>query len=152
MADLKISELPAASTPLNAGDLIEIVQGGVNKKANKSDVGTAVSDATNSVKGIDFISPNGYAVTDTTGTVIQFDIPKTYGSVATPETGNITLNSTGLIKGMVQLCLHNNAAIAPTFGAEFFKIGGNYVTNQLNSIYFHAVSSARIEYTINQTS
>lgn len=40
MADLKISELPDATLPLNDADLMEVVQGGVNKKAPKS----AVSD------------------------------------------------------------------------------------------------------------
>lgn len=39
MADKKISELPAATEPLNDADLVEVVQGGVNKKAPKSAFG-----------------------------------------------------------------------------------------------------------------
>jgi hypothetical protein len=94
---------------------------------------------------------NGLEAVDTTGTVIQFNLPKVYGSIASPETGNFTLNATGLVKGMVQLCLHNSA-VAPTFATEFKKIGGTYLSSNLNSIYFHAISATRIEYTINQTS
>lgn len=93
--------------------------------------------------------PNGLEVADTTGTAIAFVIPQTYGSVATPETGNITLNATGLVKGMVQLCLHNNAS-EPTFGSEFKRMTGSYITGVLNSIYMHAVSTTRIEYSILQ--
>lgn len=40
MANKKISELPAATTPLDNADLFEVVQGGVNKKVAKSDVST----------------------------------------------------------------------------------------------------------------
>jgi hypothetical protein len=43
MADKKITELPDASLPLNDADLLEVVQGGVNKKAPKSAVGDSVS-------------------------------------------------------------------------------------------------------------
>jgi hypothetical protein len=92
---------------------------------------------------------NGRPVVDTTGTVIAFAVPQTYGSVASPETGNITLDATGLVLGMVQLLLHNHSSI-PTFGSEFKRIGGTYVTSVLNSIYFHAVSASRIEYTVSQ--
>ena len=232
MPNKKITELPVATTPTGP-ELVEIVQGGVNKQSTlqaiadlagdehfkgvfaseaalqaafpsaaagdyalvdtggstaqlfiwdntdsdwvASGVTTIVPDASETVKGIAELAtqaetttgtddlrivtplkargtyPSGLAAVDTTGTAIQFDVPKTYGSVATPETGNVTLNSTGLVKGMVQLLLHNNASVAPTFGSEFARIGGNYVTNVLNSIYFHAVSATRIEYTINQT-
>lgn len=54
MADKKISELPAATEPLNDADLVEIVQGGVNKKAPKSAFGgggtvTSVSGTTDRI-------------------------------------------------------------------------------------------------------
>lgn len=39
MANARISELPSATTPLAGTELIEIVQGGVNKKVPASDVG-----------------------------------------------------------------------------------------------------------------
>lgn len=41
MANKKISELPSATTPLDDADLFEVVQGGINKKVAKSDVGGA---------------------------------------------------------------------------------------------------------------
>lgn len=39
MANKKISELPAATEPLDDADLVEVVQGGINKKAPKSAFG-----------------------------------------------------------------------------------------------------------------
>lgn len=51
MADKKISELPAATEPLNDADLVEIVQGGVNKKAPKSAFGSSAA-ASESASGI----------------------------------------------------------------------------------------------------
>lgn len=51
MADLKISELPVATAPAGT-ELIEIVQGGVNKQTTVSSIGGAVSDASETVKGI----------------------------------------------------------------------------------------------------
>jgi hypothetical protein len=167
MANKKISELPSATTPLDNADLFEVVQGGINKKVAKSDVAsggtvTSVSGTTNRITSTGGATPvldidpaydattiNGRPVVDTTGTVIAFAVPQTYGSVASPETGNITLDATGLVLGMVQLLLHNHSSI-PTFGSEFKRIGGTYVTSVLNSIYFHAVSASRIEYTVSQ--
>lgn len=52
MANKKISELAAATLPLAGTELLEIVQGGVNKQVAKSDVGTAVPDADATTKGI----------------------------------------------------------------------------------------------------
>lgn len=51
MADLKISELPVATAPTGT-ELVEIVQGGVNKQTTVSTVGGAASDASETVKGI----------------------------------------------------------------------------------------------------
>lgn len=38
MADVKISQLPAATTPLTGAELVPVVQGGVNKQTTTSDV------------------------------------------------------------------------------------------------------------------
>lgn len=86
--------------------------------------------------------------TDSTGTAIAFDAPRTYG-ISAPETGNITLNSSGLVKGVTQLIIHNNSG-EPTFGAEFKIISGAYVTGEDNYIFCHAVSSSLILVTISQ--
>jgi hypothetical protein len=44
MANKKISELPSATEPLNDADLVEVVQGGINKKAPKSAFGGGKAD------------------------------------------------------------------------------------------------------------
>lgn len=51
MANKKITELPAATVPLNAGDILEIVQGGINKQVAKSDVATGGGGTVTSVTG-----------------------------------------------------------------------------------------------------
>ncbi|MCZ8353948.1 MAG: hypothetical protein O9340_04385 [Cyclobacteriaceae bacterium] len=83
-----------------------------------------------------------------TGVAIQFDQPRTYGRT-TPETGNITLNATGAQDGQVALIRHNSGT-APTFGSEFKRIGGSYVTGQLNFIFCTYVSPTEILYTVSQ--
>jgi hypothetical protein len=52
MADKKISELVSATTPLAGTEVVEIVQGGSNKKVAVSNFGSTVPDATPTVKGI----------------------------------------------------------------------------------------------------
>ena len=47
----KISELPAASTPLSGTELVEIVQGGVNKKVARSDLLPTSSTAWGGISG-----------------------------------------------------------------------------------------------------
>lgn len=93
--------------------------------------------------------PNGLAAVDATGTAISFAIPQIYGSPASPETTNITLVTTDLVRGMVQILYHDNGT-EPTYPAEFVKLGGEYSTTVLNIIYMHAISATRIEYTISQ--
>lgn len=213
MANKKITELPAATVPLNAGDILEIVQGGVNKQVAKSDVATGGGGTVTSVNGdagpvvvldatdvgadpagsastvntaltnhisdtsdahdasaISFApagvisatdtqaavvevsneTSNGREPLDVTGTAISFAVPQTYGSVATPETGNVTLVTTGLVKGCVQLLLHNHATTEPTWPTEFKRQGGVYIPAALNNIYMDPVSTTRINYWISQ--
>lgn len=173
----KISELPLATTPLAGTEEQEIVQGGVNKRVAVSEVGGnsgawgsitgTLSDQTdlNSALGLKaaLASPaltgtptvNGAGVAPglvpaaTTGTAVAFAVPQIYGTPASPQTGNITLTTTGLIVGVIQKMYHNNAT-APTFGAEFVKLSGNYVESTLNIIHFEAYSTSRIEYTVTQ--
>lgn len=47
MANARISELPAATVPLDGTELLEIVQGGINKRVAKSDVATGGSSDIN---------------------------------------------------------------------------------------------------------
>lgn len=48
MANKKISELTAATTPLGGTELVEIVQGGENRKVSASDLGVTLSKALSS--------------------------------------------------------------------------------------------------------
>lgn len=92
---------------------------------------------------------NGLAAVDTTGTAISFAVPQIYGSEGSPETGNITINTTGLVKGMTQVLIHNNGT-EPTYGSPIKIVGGAYVTGVINYIYLHALATTRILVTINQ--
>lgn len=68
MANVKITDLTAATTPLVGTEVLEIVQGGASKKATASDIGnsaTAVPYA--SLAGRAYISAN--STTDQTGSV-----------------------------------------------------------------------------------
>lgn len=49
--DAKISELPSATVPLDGTELMEVVQGGVNKKVAKSDVATSGGGTWGSITG-----------------------------------------------------------------------------------------------------
>lgn len=95
------------------------------------------------------LAPNGLAAVDTTGTAISFAIPQIYGSVASPETGNITIVTTGLVKGMTQLLIHDNGT-EPTYGSEIQIIAGEYSITVTNYIMLLAVSSTLVLVTISQ--
>jgi hypothetical protein len=92
---------------------------------------------------------NGFHAVDTTGTAISFAVPQIYGSDGSPETGNITVVTTGLVKGMTQLLIHNNGS-TPTFGSPIKIISGAYVTGELNYILLLAVSTTSVLVTISQ--
>jgi hypothetical protein len=88
----------------------------------------------------------------TTGAVISFVTPQIYNSSSSPTTSNITHNLTGGKIGVIQKIYHNHS-VAPTFPAEWVKLGyTNYVLSTLNIIYAEYVSPTRIEYWINQQS
>lgn len=88
------------------------------------------------------------AAVDVTGVAIQFDSPKIYNAPpATPGIGNVTLNATGLVKGMVQILYHNDAS-EPSWPSEFVRLRGDYVPSALNVIYMNAISATRIEYVV----
>ena len=93
--------------------------------------------------------PNGLAAVDVSGTVIAFVVPQIYGTDGSPETGNITIDTTGLVKGMVQLLIHNDSS-EPTYGSEIKLIGGEYEINVNNYIFLLAVSATLVLATISQ--
>jgi len=65
MANVKITELDFASTPLAGSELIEIVQGGVNKKVEVNEVGGGGGSSTPTTFGT--ITKSGLAFTFSTG-------------------------------------------------------------------------------------
>ena len=92
MADLKISQLPAATTPLAGTEVLPIVQGGTTVKVAVNDLIPANSDPTfNSVKALTFdtnVAAAGVTLVGTTlsadGTDTNIDIngtPKGTGAV-----------------------------------------------------------------------
>lgn len=156
----KVSELDDLPSNVANDDLIEVVRAGENYKALGSQLpsggggGTVESVTGTGVDNADPDNPvielaNGLEAVDTTGTAISFAIPQIYGTPGAPESGNITLVTTGLVKGMVQILYHDNGT-EPTYPAAFVKLGGTYSTTVLNIIYMHAISTTRIEYTISQ--
>ena len=78
--------------------------------------------------------------------MVAFDRVRTYGEV-TPETGNITINTTGLKKGVTQLVIHNDS-VEPTYGTGSVVIAGAYTVNEDNYIFMQAVTSSLILITI----
>lgn len=74
--DKKISELPAATEPLNDADLVEIVQGGVNKKAPKSAFGAG---------SVTSVTGTTDRITSTGGATPVIDIAAAYDAAITAE-------------------------------------------------------------------
>ena len=89
----------------------------------------------------------------TTGVILSFTTDRVYGTLITPETATgITANVTGGKLGVTCLLIHNNAVTAPTFSSVFKKLSGsgNYVTGQINYIFFNYITDTEIIYSINQ--
>jgi hypothetical protein len=107
MANVKITDLTAASTPLAGTELFETVQGGTSKKVAASDIG-------NSADALPYASLSGraylsaYSNTDQTGSV----------SVATP----VKIENTGFNAGIT---IANNGSGNPT--RITFAAAGTYM-------------------------
>src|SRR5512137_969835 len=103
MADVKISGLPSATTPLAGTELLELVQAGASRKVAASDVaasatnvrtvptgGTGASTLTGYVKG------NGTAAMTASATVPWADIankPTNYGAFYDTSTQTAAINT-----------------------------------------------------------
>ena len=96
MADVKISALPAATTPLTGGEVLPVVQSGVTTKV-------AVSNLTAGLAGTASININGTvgATTPTTGAFTSGTFSTTLGVTGTSTlaavnaSGKITVSTTG---------------------------------------------------------
>jgi len=80
---------------------------------------------------------------------LMFNVNSTYGTPLAPRTGSILLNSDDFKLGISVLLLHNDS-VEPTFGLEFKKLSGSYVTNELNYIAFESLAEDHIIYSISQ--
>lgn len=107
-------------------------------------VGTMLEDIIESK-----VNNDEFTATDTTGTAISFAVPQFYGSSGSPETGNVTLVTTGMVKGMMQVLFHNSGS-EPTWPSEFVRKSGEYIPGSLNTIYMLAISTTQVHYTICQ--
>jgi hypothetical protein len=93
MANVKITDLTAASTPLAGTELFETVQGGTSKKVAASDIG-------NSANAVPFLSLAGRAyisansTTDQTGDVAAATAIKLENTITSPTVG-ITIANDG---------------------------------------------------------
>lgn len=115
MADEKISAMPAA-TATATGDLIPIVQGGVNKKATKAVLFQGAAGATDAyVSGalgfvgvIDHLGTSGIQVDDANkklrgfGAILDFQFGTPTGSFQISAAGNISLDA-GAHAGIIDL-------------------------------------------------
>lgn len=93
MANVKITDLTAATTPLAGTELFETVQGGTSKKVAASDIG-------NSANAVPFLSLAGrayisaYSNTDQTGSVSAATAVKLENIITSPTVG-ITIANDG---------------------------------------------------------
>jgi len=94
MADLKISQLPAATTPLAGTEVLPIVQGGTTVKVAVNDLIPANSDPTfNSVKALTFDTNVAAAGVTLVGTTLSADGTDTNIDI------NVTPKGTGAVVG-----------------------------------------------------
>ena len=113
MADVKISALPAASTPLTGGEVLPVVQSGVTTKV-------AVSNLTAGLAGTASININGTvgATTPTTGAFTSGTFSTTLGVTGTSTLAALSA-TTGTFSGLIT---KNNTAATQT---NFLSVSGS---------------------------
>lgn len=87
------------------------------------------------------------------GTALAFNIGQAfYGTISQPESGDITSIVLNPVLGSTILLIHNDVS-EPAFDASFQKLSGSgdYVTGQINYIFFTFIDSTHIIYTISQS-
>lgn len=120
MANKKISELPAATVPLSGAELMEVVQGGINKQVAKSDVATGGGGTVTSLTG----TTNRIDVDLTNPAVPVIDIDAAYDAAILAAVQGIFIDKetpTGLINSSnVTYTLANT----PIVGSEHVYLNG----------------------------
>ena len=144
MADVKISALPAASTPLTGGEVLPVVQSGVTTKV-------AVSNLTAGLSGTASININGTvgATTPTTGAFTSGTFSTTLG-----VTGTSTLAAVNA-SGVVTVTMTTPEVISKSSAAYSNGVNGGYIEIQgLNSsssndnlLSIHSVATAGVQST-----
>lgn len=141
MADVKISALPAATTPLGGTEVLPIVQSGTTKKVSIADVtaGRAMS-----ASSLTLSSPLGVASGGTGLTSLTAGrIPYGDGTSAFGNSANLFFDGTNLGVGtstIVQKLTVNNGSISVsdgfgyTFGSSSAYISGNSGSNFINFV------------------
>jgi hypothetical protein len=107
MANVKITDMTAATTPLAGTELLEIVQGGVSVKATASSIG-------NSATSVPYLSLAGRAY------ISAYDTTDQTGSISAGTA--VKLNSTGFSSG---ISIANNGSGVPT--RITFAAAGTYM-------------------------
>lgn len=105
MADKKISELPAATEPLNDADLVEIVQGGVNKKAPKSAFGAG---------SVTSVTGTTDRITSTGGATPVIDIAAAYDAIVAAKAPIASPTFTGTPEAPTAAAGTNTTQLATT--------------------------------------
>jgi hypothetical protein len=139
MADLKISALTAASTPLAGTEVLPIVQSGATVKASIANVQTSTYSG-GTANGVAYL--NGSKVL-TTGSALQFDGSNLLlGTTSAIDGGNITTNYNGdNVKGLV---LNDNTPANTHCYIAFDKNSGTQIgtiTNNANTGVLYNVTS-----------
>lgn len=127
MADVKISALPAASTPLTGGEVLPIVQSGTTTKV-------AVSNLTAGLAGTASININGTvgATTPTTGAFTTLGVTGTSTLAAVNASGSILASNGGnyLTTGAAPVYIGGRSTTGDGYIGVNVKVGvGNYVVN-----------------------
>lgn len=139
MSRKKISQLPQATTPLTGAELLEIVQGGVNKQVAKSDIaanngGTAATTT--------FTPTGNISATDVQAAVVELDNEKQAALGFTPENvankdtdGTLAANSDTKYPSQkaVKTYVDNHVVGTPTL-AQVLAVGSSANSTVISSL------------------
>ena len=156
MAEKRISELTAKGSTIDALDLVPISEwDGVSAYVSKTVTGAQLGGASsgisadaNNILSLGTDSLPLLSQKEATSVEISFNQITLYNTVASAGTGNITNNLTDAKTMTVQKIYHNSGT-APTFPADWVKLGSaNYTVSVLNIIFCEWISGTRVEYWI----
>ena len=137
MADTKISDMTAATLPLDGTELVPIVQGGVNKKTTTGDLAEvyrsygAWSDSTDQTGNIAAGTAMTYNTQDVTDTVTLVDNSK----ITVPNTGIYDLQFSSQFR---------NTDNSQHEVVVWFKVNGSNLSNSATRVTVPARKSANI--------